>query len=256
MHPFPASFPFFSLFSVFNVKSAVSAHLFHISAFLFWLLSLSVCDTVLSSVCSLFLPLFIFYSSWLFHSLHTFFPSYPSSIIHVFLPPFFSYLCLTSTYFFILLLNTFSFMLTLLSLLLSFPRFFFYPILSPPCPLHPFVLPPAPCVLYLGRGASIGLLLRHLGGKWLGSQPASTGGEPLQCASEELQVDPDQPSTLWLSPFSLLRSVFVFVFTFPGWVGAGVWVWVCWKALLPLTAWLVPKKQNNKKKTTTACFYR
>lgn len=132
MHPFPASFPFFSLFSVFNVKSAVSAHLFHISAFLFWLLSLSVCDTVLSSVCSLFLPLFIFYSSWLFHSLHTFFPSYPSSIIHVFLPPFFSYLCLTSTYFFILLLNTFSFMLTLLSLHLSFPRFFFYPILSPP----------------------------------------------------------------------------------------------------------------------------
>lgn len=100
---------------------------------------------------------------------------------------------------------------------------------------YPFILPPAPRVLYLGRRASVGLLLRDLGGKWLRSQPASTGGEPLQCASEDSQVDPDQLGPLWLcsTPFCLFlpfSSCFLLLVLVESWSA---------EALLPLKAWLV-----------------
>lgn len=109
-------------------------------------------------------------------------------------------------------------------------------------PLCPIVLPPAPRVLYLGRRAGVGLLLRDLGGKWLRSQPASTGGEPLQCVSEDSQVDPDQHRPLWLSTatFSLLLPFFLPVFCFfPSFPG---WVQVCWS--LTATESLVGIKTN------------
>lgn len=100
------------------------------------------------------------------------------------------------------------------------------------CP--PFVPPPAPRVLYLGRRAGVGLLLRDLGGKWLGSQPASTGGEPLQCASEDSQVDLDQHGPLWLCPtlFCLFLPLFhlFFVFSFFSWLSLGLLKPYChWK---------------------------
>lgn len=90
-----------------------------------------------------------------------------------------------------------------------------------------FVLPPAPCVLYPGRRAGHGLLLRDLGGKWLGSQPASTRGEPLQCVSEDSQVDPDRPSTdhfgcpSVFSPSSIFSPP-VSVFSYFSWLNLGL----------------------------------
>lgn len=103
-----------------------------------------------------------------------------------------------------------------------FSLFLFYYIYYIFCcpPSSPFVLPPASCVLYLGCRAGVGLLLRDLGGKWLWSQPASTGGEPLQCASEDSQVDPDQHRPLWLSWLSVSPVFFHFpaCFCFFSWL--------------------------------------
>lgn len=84
----------------------------------------------------------------------------------------------------------------------------FYSFLHPA--LRPFVLLPAPRVLYLGCRAGVGLLFGNLGGKWLGFQPASTGGEPLQCASEDSQVDLDQTTLTQLH--SLLSFLFLLLF--------------------------------------------
>lgn len=110
----------------------------------------------------------------------------------------------------------------LLPFLFCFLTFYFYYIYYIFCcpPSSPFVLPPAPCVLYLGCRAGVGLLLRDLGGKWLWSQPASTGGEPLQCASEDSQVDPDQHRPLWLSRLSVSPVFFHFpaCFCFFSWL--------------------------------------
>lgn len=80
---------------------------------------------------------------------------------------------------------------------------------SPLCPSLP-----APCVLYIGRRAGVGLLLRDLGGKWLGSQPSSTGGEPLQCASADSHVDLDQHRLLDSAPlFSTIHFPTCFYFS-------------------------------------------
>lgn len=79
----------------------------------------------------------------------------------------------------------------------SFPRRFLSSLSSS-------VPPPAPSVLHLGGRAGVGLLLGDPGGKRLGSQPSITGGEPLQCASEDSQVDPDQHRPLWI--FCLFSS--------------------------------------------------
>lgn len=73
-------------------------------------------------------------------------------------------------------------------------------------------LPPAPRLLYPGRWAGVGLLLRDLGGMWFWPKPAGPGGEPVQCVSEDSQVDPDQYGALHLCPTLSRTSVFCFFF--------------------------------------------
>lgn len=100
--------------------------------------------------------------------------------------------------------------LVLSSLHLYLPSFVFSVLSFPSFPqrflssLSSSVPPPAPSVLHLGGRAGVGLLLGDPGGKRLGSQPSITGGEPLQCASEDSQVDPDQHRPLWI--FCLFSS--------------------------------------------------
>lgn len=76
-------------------------------------------------------------------------------------------------------------------LFLSLPILFF-PLWS--CPVLSCPLTSAPRLLYPGRRAGAGLFLWDFSGMRLGSQPASTGREPLQCASADAQVDRTSPA--------------------------------------------------------------
>lgn len=62
------------------------------------------------------------------------------------------------------------------------------------CPVLSCPLTSAPRLLYPGRRAGAGLFLWDFSGMRLGSQPASTGREPLQCASADAQVDRTSPA--------------------------------------------------------------
>lgn len=194
MHPFLSPFSLFTLtvlfhrvsnlvninaFSVFIVKSVLLATSFT------YLLSfsdlLSLCDVVVSSVHSVpssspFHPRFILLSFPFNH-----FPPFPyyNSCAFSFLFSFISVLLILHSLHILSLLSLIPpylplpfhspFPLTFLSFytLLSLPSLPFPPLHDPfpRPPLCPFVLPPAPCVLYLGRRAGVGLLLRDLGGK-------------------------------------------------------------------------------------------
>lgn len=93
--------------------------------------------------------------------------------------------------------------------------------------------PPAPRVLHLGRRAGVGLLLGDLGGERLGSQPAGSGGEPVQCVSEDSQVDVERRGAPRLCPTPLLFSSIlppVSSSSFPA------------EASQPPTAWLVSER--------------
>lgn len=141
---------------------------------------------------------------------------------------------------------------SLWSCLLSFyfcPPLFFYFLLSFTITVR-LSGPPAPCVLYLGRWPGVGLLLRDLGRKRLRSQPASTGGEPLQCASEDSQVDPGPAQTSLAPPGSSLFS-FHFSFLFFGFFS--FFSWLSLSLLMPLCHWK-PGWYKNKLLHAVECW--